>query len=71
MLKRNEEQLQGLYSNDKKKCDALTQQLANVTTQLTIRDEALNEVQNKLQVQKQQNKMFMFFVDRESNKVDI
>jgi hypothetical protein len=33
VLLRNKEHLQGLYSNDKMKCNALAQQLANVTTQ--------------------------------------
>jgi hypothetical protein len=48
VLKRSKEQLQGLYNDDQKKCAALAQQLANVTMQLTIRDEALKEVQNEL-----------------------
>jgi hypothetical protein len=71
VFKRNEDKLQGLHNNDQKKCAALIQQLANVTTQLMVWDEALKEVQNELQVQKQQSEMFMSFVDGESNKVDI
>jgi hypothetical protein len=50
VLKKNEEQLQGLHSDDQKKCVALAQQLTDVTTQLMLQDEALKEVQNELQV---------------------
>jgi hypothetical protein len=38
---------------------------------LTSREEALKEVQNELQLQKERSDMFMSFVDGESNKVDI
>jgi hypothetical protein len=38
---------------------------------LTSREEALKEVQNELQLQKERSDMFMSFVDGETNKVDI
>jgi hypothetical protein len=38
---------------------------------LALREEALKEVQNELQLQKEQSDMFMSFVDGETNKVDI
>jgi hypothetical protein len=34
-------------------------------------DEALKEVQNELQLQKERSDMFMSFLDGETNKVDI
>ena len=38
---------------------------------VVVIDEALKEVQSELQVQKKWNEMFMFLLDRETNKVDI
>jgi hypothetical protein len=45
--------------------------LADVSAQLTSREEALKEVQNELQLQKERSDMFMSFMDGETNKVDI
>jgi hypothetical protein len=45
--------------------------LANVSAQLTSWEEVLKEVQNELQLQKEQSDMFMSFVDGKTNKVDI
>jgi hypothetical protein len=39
--------------------------------QLTVWDEALKEVKNELQVQKERSEIFMSFMDGEINKVDI
>jgi hypothetical protein len=39
--------------------------------QLTSREEALKEVQNELQLQKERSDMFMSFMDGETNKVDV
>jgi hypothetical protein len=63
--------LQKLRSNDQKKLSELVQEIANVTTQLTVWNEAVKGVQSALQVQKEQNEKFMSFVDAETNKVDI
>jgi hypothetical protein len=71
VFKSSEVQIQGLYGDEQKKCAALVQQLADVSTQLTSREEALKEVQNELQLQKEWSDMFMSFVDGETNKVDI
>jgi hypothetical protein len=71
VLKSSEVQIQGLHGDELKKCVALAQQLTNVSTQLTSREEALKEVQNELQLQKERSDMFMSFVDGETNKVDI
>jgi hypothetical protein len=38
---------------------------------LTSQEEALKEVQTELQLQKERSDIFMFFVDGETNKVDI
>ena len=71
VFKSSEVQIQGLHGNEQKKCVALAQQLANVSAQLTSREEALKEVQNELQLQKERSDMFMSFVDGKTNKVDI
>jgi hypothetical protein len=71
VLKSSEVRIQGLHGNEQKKCAALAQQLANVSAQLTSREEALKEVQNELQLQKERSDMFISFVDGETNKVDI
>jgi chromosome segregation ATPase len=71
VLRRSKEQLQKLRSNDQKKLSELVQEIANVTTQLTVWNEAVKGVQSALQVQKEQNEKFMSFVDAETNKVDI
>jgi hypothetical protein len=71
VLKSSEVRIQGLYGDEQKKCVALAQQLADVSAQLTSREEALKEVQNELQLQKERSDMFMSFVDAETNKVDI
>jgi hypothetical protein len=70
-LKSSEVRIQGLHEDEQKKCVALAQQLADVSAQLTSREEALKEVQNELQLQKERSDMFMSFVDGETNKVDI
>jgi hypothetical protein len=41
------------------------------SVQLISREEALKEVQNGLQLQKERSNMFMSSVDGETNKVDI
>jgi hypothetical protein len=71
VLKSSEVRIQGLHGDEQKKCAALAQQLADVSAQLTSREEALKEVQNELQLQKERSDMFMTFVDGETNKVDI
>jgi chromosome segregation ATPase len=71
VLKSSEVRIQGLHGDEQKKCAALAQQLADVSTQLTSREEALKEVQNELQLQKERSDMFMSFVDGETNKVEI
>jgi hypothetical protein len=71
VLKSSEVRIQGLYGDEQKNCAALAQQLADVNTQLTSWEEALKEVQNELQLQKERSDMFMSFVDGETNKVDI
>jgi hypothetical protein len=71
VLKSSEVRIQGLHGDEQKKCAALAQQLADVSAQLTSREEALKEVQNELQLQKEQSDMFMSFMDGETNKVDI
>jgi hypothetical protein len=71
VLKSSEVRIQGLHGDEQKKCAALAQQLADVSAQLTSREEALKEVQNELQLQKERSDMFMSFVDGEPNKVDI
>jgi hypothetical protein len=71
VLKSSEVRIQGLHGDEQKKCAALAQQLADVSAQLTSREEALKEVQNELQLQKERSDMFMSFVDGETNKVDI
>jgi hypothetical protein len=70
VLRRSEEQLQKLCSNDKK-CKELVQKLANIAMQLMVQNEALKEVLSTLQMQKEQSKKSMSFVDEESNKVDM
>jgi hypothetical protein len=50
MLKSSEVRIQGLHGDEQKKCTALAQQLADVSAQLTSREEALKEVQNELQL---------------------
>jgi hypothetical protein len=71
VLKTSEVRIQGLQGDEQKKCATLAQQLADVSAQLTSREETLKEVQNELQLQKERNDMFMSFVDGETNKVDI
>jgi hypothetical protein len=71
VLKSSEERIQGLHGDEQKKCVALAQQLADVSAQLTSREEALKDVQNELQLQKERSDMFKSFVDGETNKVDI
>jgi hypothetical protein len=71
VLKSSEVRIQGLHRDEQKKCTALAQQLADVSAQLTSWEEALKEVQNELQLQKERSDMFMSFVDGETNKVDI
>jgi hypothetical protein len=71
VLKSSEVRIQGLHGDEQKKCAALAQQLADVSAQLTSREEALKEVQNELQLQKERSDMFMSFVDGETNKVDV
>jgi hypothetical protein len=71
VLKSSEVRIQGLHGDEQKKCAALAQQLANVSAQLTSREEALKEVQNELQLQKERSDILMSFVDGETNKVDI
>jgi hypothetical protein len=44
VLKSSEVQIQGFHRDEQKKCAALAQQLADVTVQLTSREEALKEV---------------------------
>jgi hypothetical protein len=53
VLKSNEVRIQGLHGDELKKCAALAQQLADVSAQLTLRKEALKEIQNELQLQKE------------------
>ena len=50
VFKSSEVRIQGLCEDEQKKCAALAQQLANVSTQLTSWEEALKEVQNELQL---------------------
>jgi chromosome segregation ATPase len=71
VLKSSEVRIQGLYGDEQKKCATLAQQLADVSAQLTSQEEALKEVQNDLQLQKERSDMFMSVVDGETNKVDI
>jgi hypothetical protein len=71
VLKSSEVRIQGLHGDEQKKCAALAQQLADVSIQLTLQEEALKEVQNELQLQKERSDIFMSFVDGETNKVDI
>jgi hypothetical protein len=71
VLKSSEVRIQGLHGDEQKKCVVLAQQLADVSVQLTSREEALKEVQNELQLQKEWSDMFMSFVNGETNKVDI
>jgi hypothetical protein len=79
VLKSSEVRIQGLHGDKQKKCatlaqkkcTALAQQLADTSAQLTSREEALKEVQNELQLQKEWSDMFMSFVDGETNKVDV
>jgi hypothetical protein len=71
VLKSSEVRIQGLHGDEQKKCAALAQQLADVSAQLMSQEEALKEVQNELQLQKERSNMFMSFVDGETNKVDI
>ena len=44
MLKSSEVQIQGLYGDEQKKCAVLAQQLADVSAQLALREQALKEV---------------------------
>jgi hypothetical protein len=44
VLQRREEQLERLHAAEKNKCAALAHELADVTTKLTLWDEALKEV---------------------------
>jgi chromosome segregation ATPase len=71
VLKSSEVRIQGLHGNEYKKCAALAQQLADVSAQLTSQEDALKEVQNELQLQKERSDMYMSFMDGETNKVDI
>jgi chromosome segregation ATPase len=71
VLQRREEQLERLHAAEKNKCATLAQELADVTMELTLWDEALKEIQKDLQVQKEHSEMFMSFVDDETKKVDI
>ena len=71
VLKSDEVRIQGLHGDEQKKYAALTEQLVNISAQLTSQEEALKEVQNELQLQKERRDMFMSFVDGEMNKVDI
>jgi hypothetical protein len=71
VLKGSEAQIQGLHGDEQKKCAALVQQLADISAELTLWEDALKEVQNELQLQKERNDMFVSFVDGETNKVDI
>jgi hypothetical protein len=71
MLKSSEVQIQRLHGDEKNKCIALAEQLVIVNAQLTLHDEALKEVQNELQVQKERSDKFMSFVDKKTNKMDI
>jgi hypothetical protein len=71
VLKGSEVRIQGLHGDEQKKCAALAQQLADVSIELTLREDALKEVQNELQLQKERSDMFMSFVDGETSKVDI
>jgi hypothetical protein len=71
VLKSSEVRIQGLHGDEQKKYAALAQQLADVSAQLTSQEEALKEVKNELQLQKERSDMFMSFVDGETNKVDI
>jgi hypothetical protein len=71
VLQSSEVRIQGLHGDEQKKYAVLAQQLADVNAQLTSREEALKEVQNELQLQKEWSDMFMSFVDGETNKVDI
>jgi hypothetical protein len=50
VLKSSEVRIQGLHGDEQKKCAALAQQLADVSTQLTSWEEALKEIQNELQL---------------------
>jgi hypothetical protein len=50
VLKSNEIRIQGLHGDEQKKCAALAQKLADVSAQLTSREEVLKEVQNELQL---------------------
>jgi hypothetical protein len=71
VLKSNEVQIQRLHGDEQKKCVALAQHLADVSAQLTLWDEALKEVQNELQLQKEQSGIFKSFLGGKTNKVDI
>jgi chromosome segregation ATPase len=71
VLKSSEVRIQGLHRDEQKKYVVLAQQLADVSAQLTSREESLKELQNELQLQKERNDMFMSFVDGETNKMDI
>jgi hypothetical protein len=71
VLKSSEVRIQRLHGDEQKKCATLAQQLANVSIELTLQEEALKEVQNELQLQKERSDMFMSFVDGETNKVEI
>jgi hypothetical protein len=53
VLKSSEVRIQGLHGDEQKKYAALAQQLADIRAQLTSRKEALKEVQNELQLQKE------------------
>jgi hypothetical protein len=46
----NKVQIQQLHGDEQEKCVVLAEQLADVSTQLMLRDEALKEVQNELQM---------------------
>jgi hypothetical protein len=59
VLKSSEIQIQGLHGDEQKKCATLAQQLADVSAQLTSWEEALKEVQNELQLQKERSDMFL------------
>ena len=50
LFKSSEVQIQGLHGDEQKKCVILAQQLANISAQLTSREEALKKVQNELQL---------------------
>ena len=71
VLKSSEVWIQELHRDEQKKCVALAQQLADISTQLVSWEQALKEVRHELQLQKEWSHMFMSIVGGETNKVDI